>query len=179
VKDTEAPKITCPANAVAVTSGGSGSVIVNYPAPVATDNCPGVSVVCTPPSGSVFPTGVTTVTCTATDAAGNKSVCTFQVTVFDVCLKDDATGNLFQWSSTTGDYRFVICSTGFTLTGKGTVGKVGAIDTLTDSKSDRRISASFLTNQLTGRATISAILGAGLTQNYIVSQTRPHAGCSC
>src|SRR5207244_1727432 len=47
----------------------------------AADNCPGVTVACAPPSGSTFPTGTTTVTCTATDAAGNTSACSFNVTV--------------------------------------------------------------------------------------------------
>ena len=38
----------------------------------ATDNCAGpVSLVCTPPSGSLFPLGTNTVTCVATDACGN------------------------------------------------------------------------------------------------------------
>ncbi|MEZ6183844.1 MAG: HYR domain-containing protein [Planctomycetota bacterium] len=36
-----------------------------------------------PPSGSVFPGGVTTVTRTATDAAGNSAQVTFTVTVVD------------------------------------------------------------------------------------------------
>jgi hypothetical protein len=179
VNDTEPPKITCPANVVAVTMGGSGTTVVTYPAPVATDNCPGVTAACVPPSGSTLPTGITTVTCTATDVAGNKTTCTFQVTVFDTCLKDDTTGNLFQWSSVTGDYRFVRCSTGFTLTGKGTVQKVNSVATLTDTKPDRRITANFLTNQLTGRANIVIIQGPGLSQTFVVSQTNPHAGCSC
>ena len=42
------------------------------------------TVVCTPPSGTFFPIGVTTVTCTATDGAGLTDVDTFTVTVNDV-----------------------------------------------------------------------------------------------
>ncbi|MBI1761347.1 MAG: HYR domain-containing protein [Acidobacteria bacterium] len=55
---------------------GSGAV-VNYPAPTTTN---ATGVVCNPPSGSSFPLGVTTVTCTASNAAGNAS-CSFTVTV--------------------------------------------------------------------------------------------------
>ena len=179
VNDTEPPKITCPADIVVVTSGGSGTTVVNYPAPVVTDNCPGASAICVPPSGSTLPTGITTVTCTATDAAGNKSICAFQITVFDTCLKDDATGNLFEWSSVTGDYRFVRCSTGFTLTGKGTVQKVNSVQTLSDTKPDRRITANFITNQLTGHAVVTIIQGPGISQTFVINQTNPHAGCSC
>jgi hypothetical protein len=47
----------------------------------ASDNCPGVTTVCAPPSGSVFPLGTTTVTCIATDTSGNTATCSFTVTV--------------------------------------------------------------------------------------------------
>jgi hypothetical protein len=56
---------------------------VNYPAPLASGGTGNVVVVCNPPSGSVFPVGTTTVTCTATDAAGNSASCSFNVTVSD------------------------------------------------------------------------------------------------
>src|SRR5262249_49272294 len=49
----------------------------------ATDNCSGVVIVSSPPSGSVFPKGTTTVTATATDASGNKATCSFTVTITD------------------------------------------------------------------------------------------------
>ncbi len=54
---------------------------VNYPAPTASDNCPGVSTNCSPASGSSFPLGTTTVTCTATDVANLTANCSFTVTV--------------------------------------------------------------------------------------------------
>src|SRR4029078_5294871 len=38
---------------------------------------------CSPASGSTFPKGTTTVTCTATDSSGNNGSCTFTVTVND------------------------------------------------------------------------------------------------
>lgn len=48
----------------------------------AVDPCSGATaVVCSPPSGSVFPLGSTTVKCTATDPAGNTASCSFQVQV--------------------------------------------------------------------------------------------------
>ena len=46
-------------------------------------NCPCSGEICIPPSGSIFPLGTTAVTCTATDAAGNVSRCTFDVLVVD------------------------------------------------------------------------------------------------
>jgi uncharacterized repeat protein (TIGR01451 family) len=80
VNDTEAPMITCPPNQSATATSSAGAV-VNYPAPTVSDNCPGVTFVTTPPSGSTFPIGQTTVTATATDASGNQATCTFTVTV--------------------------------------------------------------------------------------------------
>jgi hypothetical protein len=68
VNDTQPPVITCPPNQTAVTpTAADPCAVVNFTT-TASDNCPGVVVVCTPPSGTCFPVGVTTVTCTATDA---------------------------------------------------------------------------------------------------------------
>jgi hypothetical protein len=55
---------------------------VTYAA-TSTDNCPGVTVACEPPSGSMFAVGTNRVNCTGTDASGNTANCTFTVTVLD------------------------------------------------------------------------------------------------
>jgi len=113
-------------------------VIVNYPPPVVTDNCPGVGVVCTPPSGSCFPLGTTTVTCTATDTSGNTATCTFKVNVFDLCVQDDSDPTtVVLINSLTGDYRF--CCHGVTYTGTGTMIIRGSIFTLEHNAADRRV----------------------------------------
>ncbi|HVG22436.1 MAG TPA: HYR domain-containing protein, partial [Blastocatellia bacterium] len=84
VNDSQPPTITCPADITTSTDANQCSAVVNYPAPAASDACPGaVSVVCTPASGSAFPKGATTVACTATDASGNQASCSFTVTVND------------------------------------------------------------------------------------------------
>ena len=82
VQDTQAPSITCPANQTAFSPSGN-PIAVNYPAPTASDNCPGATATCSPASGSNFPVGVTTVTCTASDASPNSpdATCAFTVTV--------------------------------------------------------------------------------------------------
>lgn len=80
--DTTAPTISGAANASAEATGPNGAV-VTYDV-TATDNVDGsVAVTCTPPSGSTFPLGTTTVTCTAADSAGNTSTASFTVTVSD------------------------------------------------------------------------------------------------
>lgn len=72
---------------------------VAFAMPVATDNCPGpVTVSCEPASGSFFPQGTTTVTCTATDALGASAACSFAVTAyspFGACCIDDYSGDSY------------------------------------------------------------------------------------
>jgi len=74
------PTITCPAPISVDAPGPSGAVVI-YPLAVASDNCPGVSVVCLPPSASTFPFGTTTVNCTGTDSGGSSASCGFSITV--------------------------------------------------------------------------------------------------
>ena len=82
VNDTSKPVINCPANISVVNDPGVCGAVVHFTT-TATDNCPGVVVTSSPASGSFFKVGTTTVTSTATDAAGNKSTCSFTVTVTD------------------------------------------------------------------------------------------------
>ncbi len=84
VNDTEAPIIECPENVEITVEIGTTSTIGNYADVVATDNCE-VTVEMTAglASGEEFPLGVTTVTYTATDGAGNTTECNFTVTVVE------------------------------------------------------------------------------------------------
>jgi alpha-D-ribose 1-methylphosphonate 5-triphosphate synthase subunit PhnG len=80
--DTEPPSISAPANRTAFT-GSAATATVTWPAPFASDNVGVTSLGCAPASGSAFNVGVTTVTCTARDAADNRAVASFTVTVID------------------------------------------------------------------------------------------------
>jgi uncharacterized repeat protein (TIGR01451 family) len=82
VNDTENPTISCPANKVQSTDPNACSAVVNFSA-TANDNCPGVTYSCAPASGTVFPKGTTTVTCTASDTSSHTASCQFTVTVND------------------------------------------------------------------------------------------------
>ena len=80
VVDTIPPSIACPSNIVVKTCG-TNSVVVNWSLS-ATDTCSSVTVTSTPPSGSAFaPNTTNVVVATATDGCGNKSTCSFTVTV--------------------------------------------------------------------------------------------------
>ena len=78
--DTRPPTVTCPGNINGVPSTSPAGAVVIYSAS-GSDTCGLASLVCAPASGSTFPIGTTTVTCTATDGAGNRAACSFTVTV--------------------------------------------------------------------------------------------------
>ena len=143
VVDTQPPTITCPANQTVVTDQNvcppPPCTVVAFTTPTVTDNCPGATVVCSPPSGGCLPVGVTTVTCTATDASGNTATCSFGVSVFDTILQDDSNpANELLWNSLTGAYRF--CCNGIVFTGVGKALRQGCIFTLDHTSGiDRRV----------------------------------------
>ncbi len=80
VVDTTAPLITAPADVTLGTLDPAGS-IVTYPDATVTDLVGVTEVSYSPPNGSLFPRGTTTVSVTARDAAGNQRTATFAVTV--------------------------------------------------------------------------------------------------
>ena len=74
------PQIACPAD-ITQREVPVASVDVTYPAPTTTAGAPPVNVTCTPPSGSRFPLGTTTVACAARDAQSREATCSFKVTL--------------------------------------------------------------------------------------------------
>jgi Concanavalin A-like lectin/glucanases superfamily/HYR domain/Secretion system C-terminal sorting domain/Lectin C-type domain/SprB repeat len=85
VGDGVSPGITCPANITVNVAPNSCGMVVNYTAPVGTDNCPMATTTLLSglASGSTFPAGVTTNVYKVTDAAGNTATCSFTITVID------------------------------------------------------------------------------------------------
>ena len=93
VTDAEGATVTC--SQTITVSDISAPVIANVPAnisscnpvswtlPTITDNCAGVITTSSHVPGSVFPSGTTTVTYTATDVYGNTSSASFNVTVLE------------------------------------------------------------------------------------------------
>ncbi|MDB5197852.1 MAG: C-terminal target protein [Flaviaesturariibacter sp.] len=87
VADTEAPVLTCPATLTVSTDTGLCAATVSMATPPAADNCGEVTVSGVrsdnQPLTAVYPKGSTTITWTATDAAGNASSCTQTIKVED------------------------------------------------------------------------------------------------
>lgn len=175
VNDTQPPAITCPANMTVVSTPSAPCSVVNFTV-TASDNCPGVTVVANPPSGSCFPLGTTTVTATATDASGNTATCSFTVTLFDVCVQDDSNAaTVLEWNSISGDYRF--CCNGTIYTGKGTVTKQGSIYTLVHNPVDRRVLGKIDTTQKRGSGSIQS--PPGTIRCTIMDRDTTNNACQC
>ncbi|OSZ80048.1 hypothetical protein CAP36_01940 [Chitinophagaceae bacterium IBVUCB2] len=101
VNDTQAPTVTCPANVTRTTDVGVCTATFAPANPTAADNCAvtvqtwaltGATVASSPATGintvgsRAFNLGVTTVTYTVRDAAGNTGTCSFTVTITDALL---------------------------------------------------------------------------------------------
>jgi hypothetical protein len=87
-KDEQAPSITPPADVTVGNDPGLASAVVAVGSPVASDDCSEVTVTSARSDNKAlndpYPVGVTTITWTATDAAGNSASATQTVTVLDV-----------------------------------------------------------------------------------------------
>ena len=77
--DQTSPALSLPATVTARGTSQSGGIVTFTVS--ATDPDDTATASCSPPSGSVFPVGVTTVNCTATDTAGNTASGRFLVVV--------------------------------------------------------------------------------------------------
>ncbi len=173
VNDTESPAITCPPNQIGIAG------VINYPAPMASDNCPLAmgAVVCVPPSGSVFPLGTTTVACTVTDMGGNQAQCSFTVQTFDLCLQHDSNASVVLLiNSVTGDYLF--CCAGQTVSGKGTISKKGTTYTLTHNTATHRVQASVTVGGL-NKGTASLQMPVGTVKCSITDRNISDNTCAC
>ncbi len=84
VSDHGLPRVIAPARVITPCDGPRGAV-VDYTAGARDDCDPSPVVNCVPPSGSLFPIGTNTVTCTALDAAGNRALTRFEVIVGGGC----------------------------------------------------------------------------------------------
>jgi hypothetical protein len=113
-KDTVAPTIYAPTAVTAGTFSSSGAA-VSFGVYVSDDKDPAPTLTVSPPSGSQFPVGTTTVTVTAKDATGNTSTKSFGVTVSQVSLPKtykayayDSYGEIYyEWDLTIGADRSI------------------------------------------------------------------------
>ena len=83
-RDITPPVVTVPGGMMLLGATSPAGAVVTFTATATDENAPpNPAVTCFPASGSLFPLGLTTVTCLATDAAGNTGMASFDVTVLD------------------------------------------------------------------------------------------------
>ena len=92
-RENLAPVIACPTNVLMNATDRVGTV-VTFTVTATDDTGVPPTIVCVPPSGSVFSVGQTTVTCMATDSDAETNTCSFTVTVlsaydFKESLRDE------------------------------------------------------------------------------------------
>jgi hypothetical protein len=75
------PTISGVPSTITEAATSSSGAVASYTLPTAAENGTSYTVTCTPTSGSTFPIGTNTVTCTATDNLGNTSSSTFSVVI--------------------------------------------------------------------------------------------------
>ena len=200
VEDTTPPIISALPNLV-LASTGPGGATANYSA-TASDLVSGsVPVTFSPPSGTLFPAGTTTVTATATDAAGNVASSAFTVTVVQapvvtgISLSQGLltggttvtiTGSNLTYATlvefgTTAATNFVIDSA-TQITATSPAGIAGTVDvtvrtaggTSATSSADRFTYVVFTTTTSVG--TNASVYGQALTLTATVSSTDTAAG---
>ncbi|HEX5731892.1 MAG TPA: SBBP repeat-containing protein [Blastocatellia bacterium] len=98
---------------------------------------------------------------------------------FDVCFKDDGNGDLFQFDSTTGEYRFTQCSAGgLTLTGTGALSRQGCLLLIEDNQSGRRVRAHFNHCNMKGHAVIQ--IESGRKRTFVITdKDTSNSNCAC
>jgi hypothetical protein len=180
---TAAPTINCPTSASAVAGAAcpaSNVATVTFSV-TATSNCGGtVSVICSPPSGSTFPVGTSTVSCSATDSSGNTSFCSFPVTVFSGCLADDSNpGNVVVYNAQTGQYRFC-CNGVLIASGTGVRTIKGCVLTIAELTPERkvRIQADTAANSGFGSGTANLSIN-NIPQCAIIDKKMAGDVCIC
>jgi hypothetical protein len=78
--DRAPPVLDCP-KSISVPDSGAPGETVTFTITASDDRDPSPAIICEPPSGSLFPAGITIVQCKATDRARNQSSCSFPVNV--------------------------------------------------------------------------------------------------
>lgn len=153
----------------------SVTLAVSYPDP--TVNCADVSVACSPSSGSLFPVGTTTVTCTASDAGGNSAACSFTVPVFSLCLQDDSdSASAVLFNPSTGEYRY--CCNGVVIaSGRGAASVRGCTVSITHNEGNRRVLIKADTSS--GKGTAALQMGLGQSKCTITDRNMSNNNCDC
>ncbi len=159
--DTSPPVITVPSNIVTTATSAQGNAISFVVS--GSDTVDGVVPVgCTPPSGSVFQIGTTTVLCTATDSSLNSTQASFNITVQPGAFSLTAPSGLVavgEDQSAALSWNSVPAAASYTIYRSVSSGSFGAIAT---NVVGGNYTDSGLTNGTTYNYYVSAVNGTGV-----------------
>jgi hypothetical protein len=96
--------------------------------------------------------------------------------LFDVCLKDSLTGNIFQLSTSTGSYMFTQCSSSTTLRGTATMTPQNQCQLLFMEMAPPRVIKGYV-NQCTNTGTVG--ISSPPFGNIVVSSPQALSPCGC
>ena len=201
ITDAEQPAIAgLPADIAQGTDAGACNAVVTWTAPTASDNCGVDSFTSSHSSGDTFATGMTTVTYTATDAAGNQTTGSFTVTVSDdedpalvgtpadIAVNSDPStcGAVVTWTAPTATDNCGAMVTGSHASGASfAVGQTTVTYTATDDAGNS-VQESFTVTVTDGEAPAIANTPANISVNNdagacgaVVSWTEPSASDNC
>jgi hypothetical protein len=115
--DRTPPALVLPPD-ISVAASSDAGAVVSYPPATASDTLGIASLTYSKASGSVFPIGVTQVTVTAADAAGNTAVASFAITVsgVQIAVEQPAGTDLADGAPGAVDFGTVVAGSGRSLT---------------------------------------------------------------
>jgi ligand-binding sensor domain-containing protein len=171
------PSVPLPAGAAVSRVRVFNNGIGGYDGTATVDQAGNVTLTGVGPSGSSFTVIVTSVMgC----SVAQDSAFLVVTPTYDKCLKDDSSGNFIRFNSRAGDYLLTVCGAGgFSFSGTGTIRVSGSVLMVTDTQVDRRVTISYLTNQLTGNATINIAVAPGVFNTLRITQRNINAACAC
>jgi hypothetical protein len=178
IVDNTLPVLTVPTT---ITVNATSSVPVVFNA-TATDANPDTTVGCLPVSNSLFAFGTTTVTCTATDKAGNVATKSFNVIVNDVNPKDTTAPVITLTGSSTinlnvGDsYEDAGATATDNVDVTVTVIPTGTVDTTTPGTYTITYSATDLALNVATPVTRTVIVSAVVTPPVVISSRNSSGG---
>jgi hypothetical protein len=184
VNDTQPPQMSAPPPQIVIRSEPDPSALLSYTTPIASDNCPGLTAGCSPPSGTSFPPAHALITCTATDASGNTATSSTTLSYFDACVKDDDGGEFVRWNSGDGVYELFDCDAsacggGITRTGTGEAKPTHGGFQIQDQEDDGSVRASIAVGSGKGRATFKFRTGASKLTTKLKDADFRDNSCSC
>ena len=148
-----------------------------YPAPTTSGGQPPSTVACTPASGSLFPLGATSVSCTTTDALTRQATCSFTVNVTRLPTLQRTSFLAFGDSITAGEVT-VPTSGGATLEAFPSFKLVVVTGASYPTQLQAMLRTRYITQQTTIAVTNAGVPGERATQGVqrfpgVMSQVRP------